>query len=199
MSTDVNAAVARMRSEGDESLAAKATPGEWIRDYRGTIGHIKAIISEHSTPTVAKYRDSAPSILHQRDANGDFIAASRTDAPLLADLVHRLSVMCGCTPDTLEDRVRGMMAVAEELAATQSKIAALEAEVATLTREASYECPKCQTSRDAIGSQDGCVGCDNARLRVEVVRLRSPYAFDVPMGLNIDNAFSQTLERNADA
>lgn len=40
-----------------------------------------------------------------------------------------------------------------------------------LEREAAFECPKCQCSRDSMLSQDGCCGCELMRLRAEVIRL----------------------------
>jgi len=58
------------------------TPGPWVIDYEGTVGHIKAFVGD-KTPTVCKYgtdyrgeRHSALEIEHQDEANARLIAAA---------------------------------------------------------------------------------------------------------------------------
>lgn len=53
-----------------------------------------------------------------------------------------------------------------------ARIRRLVAENAELERELSHECPKCHTAILAVGSQDGCVGCENVRLRAALEELR---------------------------
>ena len=78
------------------------TPGPWVIDYEGTVGHIKAFVGD-KTPTVCKYgtdyrgeRHSALEIEHQDDANARLIAA----APELYDSLKELLDICRvkCSP-----------------------------------------------------------------------------------------------------
>lgn len=57
------------------------TKGEWIVDYNGTIGHIKAVLPERAsqgwTPTICRYDHCAPSIsIEEAKANASLIVAA---------------------------------------------------------------------------------------------------------------------------
>lgn len=75
------------------------TPGPWVIDYEGTVGHIKAFVGD-KTPTVCKYgtdyrgeRHSALEIEHQDEANARLIAA----APNLLAAAEKV-IACGTLP-----------------------------------------------------------------------------------------------------
>jgi len=58
---------------------AKFTKGGWVKDYKGTIGHIKAISGFHGslTPTVARFDVLTPSISsEEKEANAHLIATA---------------------------------------------------------------------------------------------------------------------------
>ena len=67
-------------------MKLKHTSGPWVKDYRGTINHIKAIINEEKTPTLCRYNDEfknggSPLVANslteeEREANGLLIAAA---------------------------------------------------------------------------------------------------------------------------
>lgn len=63
----------------NEMSEAKFTKGEWVKDYKGTEGHIKAISGFHGslTPTVARFDVITPSIDEdEKEANAHLIAAA---------------------------------------------------------------------------------------------------------------------------
>jgi len=68
------------------------TPGPWVKDYGGTIGHIKCIAPNKQgfTPTVARY-DMCASFIQQdnQKANGRMIAAAPEMLEALIDLARR--------------------------------------------------------------------------------------------------------------
>lgn len=77
------------------------TPGPWHVDYKGTIGHIKAIVNDVS-PTVCKYgtdsrgeRHSAVSLSHQDEANARLIAAAPELYSSLKELLEICRFKCG--------------------------------------------------------------------------------------------------------
>lgn len=64
-----------------EPKQAKFTKGPYVKDYGGTIGHIKSVPTipndDGSTPTIARYDMTAMSITsEQAEANGHLFAAS---------------------------------------------------------------------------------------------------------------------------
>jgi hypothetical protein len=65
----------------------KFTPGPWIVDHGGTLGHIKSVVEgEFWTPTVAKYETLAIISDEAKKANANLIAKS----PNMYDFIHRL-------------------------------------------------------------------------------------------------------------
>jgi len=70
-------------------MEANFTKGDWVVDYKGTIGTVKALVdAEYNiTPTVAAYQIT-PSIIHnnEAEANAHLIAA----APLMYELIERI-------------------------------------------------------------------------------------------------------------
>jgi len=59
------------------------TPKPWVKDYNGTIGHIKTThyLSQKRSPTVCKYRDEIIETIckfseEEMEANGNLIAAA---------------------------------------------------------------------------------------------------------------------------
>ena len=66
---------------------AKFTKGEWVIDYRGTLGHVKSIKGGAITPTVARYDFVSPSLTNkEKKANAHLIAA----APDMYKMLERL-------------------------------------------------------------------------------------------------------------
>lgn len=70
---------------------SKHTPGPWVVDYLGTIGHIKSVPRDDQgrvssrTPTVARYDVTTPSLTpDDKAANAALIAA----APEMAQCLH---------------------------------------------------------------------------------------------------------------
>ena len=62
---------------------AKFTKGKWVKDYNGTIGHIKSVkdevdhVSRLKTPTVARFDVVTPSMSDdEKEANAHLIAAA---------------------------------------------------------------------------------------------------------------------------
>lgn len=92
------------------------------------------------TSAVARMRSTGPESLSAKVprvwfGEADFVAwqrfcdASRTDAPLLADTLHRLSEIVGCEVGELEERVHLMsvsIAAMREAAACREAIESLE-------------------------------------------------------------------------
>ena len=88
-----------------EAEAAQATPGPWVVDYGGSLGHIKSLANEdgRSTPTVAKYdvwhyRNMLNEVVEnfgrtfeQQVSDGAFIAASRQNVPALVAKCRELA------------------------------------------------------------------------------------------------------------
>jgi hypothetical protein len=73
-------------TEGTENAGASApvhafvhTPGPWVVDYEGSIGHVKSVAErpDYFTPTVARYDTGAVSIgPDEKQANARLIAAA---------------------------------------------------------------------------------------------------------------------------
>lgn len=68
----------------------KFTHGKWVVDYKGTIGHIKALIEpeKDKTPTIARYDTKVLSISDtEKKANAHLIAS----VPDMYELLDRIS------------------------------------------------------------------------------------------------------------
>lgn len=68
------------------------TAGPWVKDYGGTLGHIKSVTEREdgATPTVARYDLAAPSIGEdEREENALLIAA----APDLLEIAVTLATL----------------------------------------------------------------------------------------------------------
>lgn len=73
----------------------KFTKGEWVKDFNGTKGHIKAVKKERDhfsklkTPTIARYDVITPSISDdEKEANAHLIACAPEMYKFLDDLAN---------------------------------------------------------------------------------------------------------------
>ena len=73
--------------EEELEIAERATPGPWVKDYGGSLGHIKRVpvdraITGHRTPTVIRYDVETLSMAYEeKQDNGEFIARAREGYP----------------------------------------------------------------------------------------------------------------------
>jgi hypothetical protein len=97
----------------------KHTPGPWVANYRGTVGHIKSIAENPNgfTPTVARFDIGALSIPDdEKMANAQLIAA----APDLLAVSKKIEA-CVTAYEKREDYPFAMEDWAEELRAAIAK------------------------------------------------------------------------------
>jgi len=94
-------------------MEAKFTKGDWVVDYKGTIGTVKALVdAEYNiTPTVAAYQIT-PSIIHnnEAEANAHLIAAAPDMYAMIKELAHELNI---AIDECNEYRAKGINSSAE--------------------------------------------------------------------------------------
>lgn len=92
----------------------KFTPGPWVKDYAGTIGHIKSVAErlDGKTPTVSKYPHASNDLLEtlclsdeEVEANARLIAA----APEMYDLLATIENGGQQVPTWLWNRIQSCL------------------------------------------------------------------------------------------
>lgn len=92
------------------------TPGPWVKDYGGTLGHIKSVAErdDGATPTVARYDLAALFISEEeREANARLIAAS----PKMFAACQLALIQFGANEDYSDDDKEAVDALREAIRA----------------------------------------------------------------------------------
>lgn len=93
-------------------IKEKFTQGEWVKDYNGTNGHIKAMKNERDhvsrlrTPTIARYDVMTPSIPdEEKQANAHLIASAPDMYRELQKIESTLSTLSSVVLENLSLKV----------------------------------------------------------------------------------------------